>query len=76
MKTSILHRLAHVFGLFRGRVVTVHINDSKDYLIGFQCATCGDIGGLCKPVLPALDRLDEVNRAYGGAFKKPEPPLP
>lgn len=47
---SLLHPLLHLFGMYTGNVVTVRIDNTEVYWIAFQCKTCGDISGLCKPL--------------------------
>ncbi len=43
-----IHRLLHLFNRHQGIIVSIEV-DSREYWIGFQCTTCGDITSLCKP---------------------------
>ena len=38
-----LHKLSHLFGTYRGRVVTLRINGEDSIYVGFRCDQCSDI---------------------------------
>ena len=43
------HKLAHLFGINHGKVVSVTINPNDFSWLAFQCDICGDVSGLCAP---------------------------
>lgn len=67
---SIRHRIAHLFGLNLGGVVSWWQDEGDKYVayIGFQCATCGEITG--ESVTGYRERKDARIEAFGYCVKR------
>ncbi len=44
------HKLAHLFGSFKGQIISIKIDTSDTHWMGYQCEVCGDITSLCRPL--------------------------
>lgn len=49
---SLLHRLAHLFNMYYGKVVTRL--DGDKIIVGFRCDTCGTVDGEHEARLPQM----------------------